>query len=347
GDEGGHDVDLEIGKGGQGAIEADEIGDESDDGAEVESAAGGLDAAPAINGGDGERSHEAEADEKNARVSGHGHADLADAIRLAGKNGGFLFGASEDFADEGAGDVEALDHEVVHLGGAIVAFAGEGAHLVADAAGGPKEDGHGEQSDGGEAPGEGEHGRQDEGDGDEIADGGGEEVGEGVADAVDIAVEAADEGAGAGAAEKGERHFLNVLENADAEVKDDFGADERGKVALAEGEAAVNYTNGGGQDREHDDEMRVVPENAVVDELAIDEGVDDADRGVEHDEEEKEGERAGIRADETPGAAHRAGGQLVLEDFVVLAKDGEHGIVAAAHRGCCSGMGRELEGVLA
>ena len=53
----------------------------------------------------------------------------------------------------------------------------------------------------------------------------GEDVGEGLLGAGDVVVEAADEGAGLGAREEGERHALHVVEDLGAHVVDEALAD--------------------------------------------------------------------------------------------------------------------------
>ena len=114
---------------------------------------------------------------------------------------------------------------------------------------------------------------EDDDHGDEVADHVGEQVGEGLLRADDVVVEPADQGAGLGAGEEGQRHALDVAEHLGAHVVDEALADVGRDAALGEDEAGIDEGEDGHQDRQPDDQVGVVLQDAVVDDGAEDQGV--------------------------------------------------------------------------
>ena len=104
--------------------------------------------------------------------------------------------------DNDAGDVEALDHEVVHFAGKVIGFAGDGLNFAAPEARGENKDRQQHEGAQGDAPGEEEHRAQNQKNGDEIADDVGEDVSERGARALHIGIETAYESSGLGAEEE-------------------------------------------------------------------------------------------------------------------------------------------------
>ena len=77
----------------------------------------------------------------------------------------------------------------------------------------------------------------------------GQEIGEGLLRAEHVVVQPADQGAGLGAGEEGQRHALDVAEHLRPHVEDQALADDGGDPALGEGEPGVEEGQPASEDR--------------------------------------------------------------------------------------------------
>ena len=84
------------------------------------------------------------------------------------------------------------------------------------------------------------------------------QIGEGLLGAEHVVVQPADQSAGLGAGEEGQRHALDVPEHLGPHVEDQSLADDRGDAALGEGQAGVDEGQTSGQDGQPDDQVGVV-----------------------------------------------------------------------------------------
>ena len=143
-------------------------------------------------------------------------------------------------------------------------------------------------------PGEREHRSQDQDKGHAVADDVGENVGEGALRAADVRVQSAHQRSRLHAREEGKRHLLDMLEKSRAEVEYDASANGGGEIGLHQSERAVEEAENTHQDREPDDERGVALEDAVINDLAKDQGIDDANARVQNNDEKKERQKTGI-----------------------------------------------------
>ena len=222
-------------------------------------------------------------------------------------------------------DLEALLHDHVHLAVEVVALLGQRPDPLADEAGRNEEEGDEEQGGQGDLPAEEEHGGDDDDDGHQVADHVGQEVGEGLLGADDVVVQPAHQGTGLGAGEERQGHALDVAEHLGAHVVDQALADVGGDPPLGQGEGAVGEGQDGDQDRQLDDQVLVLLQDAVVDEGPQDERVHGGDDGVEDHDGDEDGQDLPVGDGEGEHAPRRALLDPVLEDGPVLA----HGAHAA------------------
>ena len=158
----------------------------------------------------------------------------------------------------GPAHLEALLHDHVHLAVEVVALLGERTDAPAHEAGRDQEDGDEDQCGQRDLPAQEEHGAEHDHHGDEVADDVGEEVGEGLLGADHVVVEPADQRAGLGAGEEGQRHALDVAEHLGAHVENEALADVGRDAPLGEGEAGVGERQDRDQDGQLDDQAGVV-----------------------------------------------------------------------------------------
>ncbi len=218
GDEGGHHIEVDVGELGQRPVQAGQVGGQGDQGAEGERTVDGGHAAEAVDERGGQRAGQREGDEEDAGVGGLRDADVAHPARLGLESGGLVLGVPEQLDQHGPADLEALLHDHVHLAVEVVALLGQRADALADEAGRDEEQRHQNERGQRDLPAEEEHGGQDDDHGDEVAHDVGEQVGEGLLGADHVVVEAADQRAGLGPGEEGQRHALDVPEHLGAHV---------------------------------------------------------------------------------------------------------------------------------
>src|SRR6202035_654839 len=322
-DQGGHDVDLDVGQGGDGGVEAGEQGGERDEGAELEGAADGEGAAEAVEHGGGEGRGEGEGGEQALPVHGLGDADVADAAGAAGEYGGVLAGAAGERGEHGAGDVEPLVGDGAHLAVELHFLAGDVLQAAGDELGGDDEQGDQGERGGGDGPGQVEHGRQDQDQADDVRDDRGQGPGDGLLGADDVAVEAADQRAGLGAHEERDGLALDGVEDLAAQVVDEGLADPGGVPPAGHAEGRL----GDGQDRdrggEGDDHGGLAGQDPVVDDQAQQQRVRDGDDGLGAGEREEQGQLGAVRRGLRDDPAHGAGPDLLAGHRGVTA-EGPH-----------------------
>ena len=292
-DERRHHVDLHVGQRGQRPVQPVEVGGQGDERADAERAGDRHHAAEPVDERGGERGEQAERRHHDAGVHRRGDADVADPAGAVGERAGLRLRAAEQLDEQGARDVEALGHHLAHLAVEAVPLAGDVGEAAPDPAGGEHEQrqqGEREQRD---LPRQDEHRGERRDDGDDVADDVGQRRRERLLGALHVGVEAGDEGAGLGPAEEADRHPLDVVEDLGAQVVDEALADARREPALGE-------ADGGGDDGEHgdeagegDDEAGALLLDALVDDAAVDERRRRAGEGVDDDEGEEDGDRAG------------------------------------------------------
>jgi hypothetical protein len=322
---------LDIGEADERCVEAAEVGGERDDGAHVENMADGKDASPSKSQRRGNGGDHGQRGEEQAAIDRHLNADVGDTRGLFLEGASVFFRAPKQLGQQSAGHVEPLDHEAVHVAGEVISLARDGLKFATPKARRENKDGQEHQGAQSNAPGEHEHRAQNQKDGDEIADDVGEDVGERGTRALNVGIETADKSPGLRAREECQRHSLDVLEEAIAEGKDDLGANLRRQEGLRDAECAVEQPKTAHNDGEMDDQRRVALEDAVVDDLAEEQWIDDGDRRVDDDNEKKHGKQAGIGQGEGEGAPRCSWLYLLLQYRRVLAQ-GAPGADHSSHR---------------
>ena len=109
-----------------------------------------------------------------------------------------------------------------------------------------------------------------------------------------------------------------MCEDPSAKGQHDLQADPHGDLSLPEGEAGIHHRHAGRAQRQRDNQVGIVTEDAPVDQLPVDEGINHPDGGIQHHEPEKKGKDAGIGARQLQHPRDRAGCDLVLEHGFVL-----------------------------
>ena len=200
---------------------------------------------------------------------------------------GLLAGPSEQLHQHGARDVEPLGHRRAHLGVELHALPGQPLHPAADQPGGQDEQRDHDQGDDRDQPGQVEQRRQDEDQAEQVGKHAGQRGGDRLLGPDHVAVEAADQRPRLRAGEKGDRLPLHVVEHLGAQVVDEALADPGGEPADHEAEHRVEDRDGRDRAGEHDHDLFVAGQDAVVDDLPQQQGVDDGDHGVDRGGEEE------------------------------------------------------------
>ena len=120
------------------------------------------------------------------------------------------------------------------------------------------------------------------------------------------------EGAGLGAREERKRHLLDVAEDLLADIVDQPFAHARRDVALDERQQRISERQHREEQTELHDQARVVPDDAPVDDLAIDQGVPHPYEGVDHDHAQKDPEHPPVRRGKPHDPSQRARRELLL-----------------------------------
>ena len=316
-DQCGHHVDVHVRQSGERTIETSEQCGERDDGADLETAVHREHASPAVHECRRERRGEDERQEEDPAVHRRLHADVADTGRATSELLMLDVRTAEQLDEQSTRDIEALRHRVVHLGVEVVGLPGQKLQLAADPACREDEEREQQQGDNGDLPREERHDRDGENHGDEVADDRGERVGEGLLCSENVVVQSGDESTGLGAREERERHLLDVTEDLLAHVVYQSFADARRDVALSERQQRINERQAGEEQGKRDDQVRVVPGDAPVDDLAIDQRVPHPDEGVDDDDAEKDPEHPPVRRGEPHDPADGAGRKLLLGNGAV------------------------------
>ena len=102
-----------------------------------------------------------------------------------------------------------------------------------------------------------------------------------------------------------------------AKVEDQRLSDARRHVALDERDDHVEGCDPGGEQRELDDELAVVPTDAVVDDVAEDQRVERAEHRVDGDEAQEQREHLLVAERELEHALEDPGRELLREDALV------------------------------
>ena len=168
-DQRGHDVDVDVGERRERAVETVQVGGQGDHGADVERALDRHHAAPAVDQRRRQRRGEQQGNKEEARVDRLHDVDVAHSRGLLAEVGALGAGVAKELDEQGAGDVEALDHAVVHLGGEFIAFARDRLQPATEPAGRQQERRqHGERHQR-ELPRQEEHDDQHDTDADQVA----------------------------------------------------------------------------------------------------------------------------------------------------------------------------------
>ena len=230
-DQGAHHLDTGAGQCGQRGVEAGEQQGEGDDGARVQAAAQCVVAAESVDQGEGQGGHQGEGGDEDGLGHGGTDADVADPAGARGEFGGLVGGPPEEFDEGRAGGGEPFGHLGAHGGVVVGGLALQLGHAGAHPAGGDDEHRQQDEGEQGDLPGDAEHHGERQQQRDEVGDDAGEGVAEGSLGPDDVVVEPADECAGAGAGEEGDRHPLDVVEDRRAQIEDQPLAEGRRQPA--------------------------------------------------------------------------------------------------------------------
>src|SRR5690606_39260937 len=116
-DQGRHDIDLKVRQRGDRPVEPVEVCGERHDGADAERTGDRHKAADAVDHCGGQGGQQAERGHEYARVHRGTYADIADPGGPLGELGGLRISTTEDLGKQRTGHVEALGHDLAHVGG--------------------------------------------------------------------------------------------------------------------------------------------------------------------------------------------------------------------------------------
>src|SRR5215469_18857799 len=116
--------------------------------------ADGKDTSPAVSKRRGNGGDHSQGGEEQAAIDGQSDADIGDARRLFLEGASVTFRPPKQLSQQRAGDVEPLDHEVVHIPGEVIGLARDGLKFATPEA--PRENKDGQKHKGAksDAPGE-------------------------------------------------------------------------------------------------------------------------------------------------------------------------------------------------
>jgi hypothetical protein len=143
---------------------------------------------------------------------------------------------------------------------------------------------------------------------------------EGRTEARHVAVEPVDQRAGLGSGKERERHLLDVIEQLDPHGENQTAADDRGKPGLRQTKYAVDHIECGRDQSERCHQANIATHDAVVDEVAVEQRRDHADRGVQADQPQEQRKQARIRRGKMQDAPHRARFDPLLQHRRILAQ---------------------------
>ena len=194
---------------------------------------------------------------------------------------------TEQLDQEGAGDVEALGHRVVHRRIEVHPLSGDVAQTGTHAAGGNHEDRKNCNGQQGELPLEQQHCDEGAAERDGVADHRAERAGEGPLGPDDVIVQTADERAGLGAGEEGDRHPLDVVEQLHPQVVDQALTDPARQVALDESEHRFAERGGDHEEEEDVEVAAVAVDDRIVEDLPDQQRGQQAEEGRGDDRSEE------------------------------------------------------------
>ena len=246
------------------------------------------------------------------------HTDVADPTGAVAEVDSLAAMAAEQLDQEGAGDVETLGHRVVHRRIEVHPLTGDVAQTGTHAAGGDHEDRQNRNGQQGELPLEQQHRDERAAERDGVADHRAERAGEGPLGTDDVIVQPADECAGLGAGEEGDRHPLDVVEQLHPKVVDQALTDPTRQVALDESEHRFAERGGDHEEEEDVQVAAVAVEDGIVEDLPDQQRRQQAEEGRGDDRSEEADDRGPIG----PGERHDTPAGL-LGEFLAI----EHGPV--------------------
>ena len=254
-DQGAHDLHPGVGERGERRVQAGEQQCQHHDVARGELAAQRKPAAQPVDEGQGQRRDQRQrGDERELQHRG-AHADVPDPAGADGELAGFLVGAAEELDQGGAGRGEPLGHLGAHGGVVLGSLAPQVGQLGTHPAGRDEEDRQQDHGQHGHQPGLAQHHHEGERQGHHVADHAGQRAGEGGLRADDVVVQPADQGAGAGAGEEGDGHFLDVVEHLGAQVHDHALADGGGQPTGHQPQPGLGHGHDGDEHREPDHDV--------------------------------------------------------------------------------------------
>ena len=177
-------------------------------------------ATPPVDEGGADGTDQRERSDEDSGVHRRLHTDVADPTGAVAEVDSLAAMPAEQLDQEGAGDVETLGHRVVHRRIEVHPLTGDVAQTGTHAAGGDHEDRQNRNGQQGELPLEQQHRDERAAERDGVADHRAERAGEGPLGTDDVIVQPADECAGLGAGEEGDRHPLDVVEQLHPKVVD-------------------------------------------------------------------------------------------------------------------------------
>ena len=294
-------------------------------------------AADAVDERGRQRRHERHRGEEDAGEQRDPDAEVAHDRGLLGVGDVLGLAAPEELEEHRAADVEPLGHGVAEVGVAVHLLPGEAGEAVAHHARGEQQDREECDAQQRDRPAEEHHRHAHDDRGDDVGDGALQRGGERPLRADDVVVEAADEGAGLGAGEEGQRLPLHVGEDAGAEVVDESLTDAARQPARDEAEAGVDDGHHRHQDGEPDDQRCVTRAHGVVDDRLEQQGRHHDERRVDDRDRQERLDQPSVRARETEHPAQRAPLDLVVDDAPVTAQvSPRRATCARSHRHACS-----------
>ncbi len=304
-----HHLDAGPGESGQRGVQPGQEQGERDDGAGVQGPAQGVVAAESVDEREGQRRDQGEG--RDERRLGHRGADpdVPYACRPDRELGGLVGGPAEQLDQRRAGRREPFGHLGAHRGVQRRGLPLHRRHPRPHPAGRQDEHGQQHQRQQGDLPGDAQHHDEGQQQGDEVGDDAREGVAERPLRADDVVVEAADEGAGPGPGEEGDRHPLHVVEDGRPQIQDQPLAEGGGEPAGQQPEPRL-------RDRDQRDEEGEPGHHGAV--PAVHDGGDDPagehrrghrQQGRHHAQQEEENEPAAVRAGERGHAAQTGPGE--------------------------------------
>ena len=280
------DFDLDVTEAGDGAVEAEDVGGEGDDGADGKRAFEDEPPADPVDEGGADGGGEADGHEEPASDEGLADADVANFGVGVAVAGDFVALAAKNFDEQRAIDAEGFVDDGAHVGVVFHALAADFTQDGGDAAGGEHEEGNDDDGEQGEPPFDGEHDGEGGDEGDEVSKDAGQGAGDGGLCADDVVVEAGDDFSCFGVGKKSDGHAREVFVELLAQVVDDAfsGAGTGPAVEDADQFAEDRQADEGDSHPVKPGEVAVGDD--VINEVAEEEGGDQAKNGRDQDGDE-------------------------------------------------------------